>query len=370
VLAGTIKTEDMVKILFVYGAIGVGGAEIQLSRYIDFCPDHLKPDVLCMSLNVSVEERRIVLKWFPQLRILFSKPGRMNLFRFASLLIAISRAKPDIVHTYLDGTAGAFGGVAALLLRKKWIHSSLTLEPNQSRTQSLILHAIVKNARMVVGNAQAIVEKFNRLGVGHNSTRLILNGVDTNLFSPGIQSKRDIFTFGFLCKHRQEKRIDLLLDAVEILLIDRNDFILLLGGEGPETEKVKERVLSSELLKKHVVIVGFVSETVEFLRSIDVLVMASDSEGTPNSVLEAMSCGVPVVSTDIVNLHNIVESSGWLCERGNSDSIASAMKDALVESPEGLQLRSHKAREFIRDNFDLKFHSGVFWNLHEEVARR
>jgi glycosyltransferase involved in cell wall biosynthesis len=360
----------MVRVLFVYGAIGVGGAEVQLSRYLESCPEGIKPEVLCMSLNVSDVERQIVLNWFPSLKILFSKQGRMNIYRFTVLFLSVFRSKPDIVHTYLDGTAGAFGGVVALLLGKKWMHSSLTLEPSQSRSQWFILRSIVKRASVVIGNAQAIVDKYNRLGVNHSSAKLILNGVDTEKFSPATTAERDLFTFGFLCKHREEKRIDLLLDAVEILSTGSQEFVLLLGGEGPETEKITARILASDILKRHVVLLGLVANPLDFLRSVDVLVMASDSEGTPNSVLEAMSCGVPVVSTDIVNLRNIVERSGWLCERGNADSLASAMKDALSTGPEDLQLRSQGARKYIIDNFDLKFHSGVFWNLHEEVARR
>ena len=363
-------SERKLKIVFLFGGIGLGGAEVQLCRYLSHLPECFEVSVMCMDVDPSPEQRKVLFEMFPHLEVVFRSPRRMNALRFAKLFFAVRKENPDVIHTYLDGTAGVFGGLLAIMLRRKWIHSSLTLEPKTSIFQSRLLRLIIRRADAVVGNAQAIVDKFVALGLRPADVHLILNGVDTRIFCSANRARKDPFTFGFLCKHRVEKRIDLLLDAVEILARDDCSFRLLLGGEGPETDSVRERVIQSDLLRKHVEMIGFVSEPSQFLQSIDALVLASDSEGTPNAILEAMSCGVPVVSTDIVNIRGIVAQSGWLCKRGDAESLAGVLRLAFSASSQELETRSFNARQYIVDHFDLELHSGVFWKLHEEVAKR
>lgn len=94
-----------------------------------------------------------------------------------------------------------------------------------------------------------------------------------------------------------QKRQDLLLQAFATVLNVYPDSVLHFYGDGPDETKNKELAASLGVLD-HVIFHGVTKNALEKIKESDVFVLSSDYEGIPNSLLEAMSIGVPVVSTD------------------------------------------------------------------------
>jgi glycosyltransferase involved in cell wall biosynthesis len=136
------------------------------------------------------------------------------------------------------------------------------------------------------------------------------------------------FTIGFMGRLSIEKDPEKFL---EIAFLARNleNLKFKVGGEGPLEQKIKKKVDSME----NVEYVGFVENAQEFLSSLDCLLITSEVEGIPLVAMEALSLGVPVVSTKVGGMHEVVTSktqgSIW---NGSADDGLEAVLEILKNS--------------------------------------
>ncbi|NYT11115.1 MAG: glycosyltransferase family 4 protein [Methanomassiliicoccales archaeon] len=155
-------------------------------------------------------------------------------------------------------------------------------------------------------------------------------GVDTDMFKP-MNKKKARESKGFFNNDKivlyigrleKEKDIGFLLQAFNIVLKKEKNAKLVIVGEGREKEKLKG--VSSELgIEKNVVFMGNIphSKIPEIMNSSDVLVLCSKYEGSPTIVKEAISCGIPVVSTDVGDVWKLLHNNdlGEIVRKDESD---------------------------------------------------
>ena len=162
----------------------------------------------------------------------------------------------------------------------------------------------------------------------------VLKGVDVDTFTPAGPTVRAVHSLAankvILCVTRLVpiKNLSMLLDAVSAVRRRRTDVVLALVGEGPQLATLQER--ARELgISDAVRFVGYVPqhETAAWYRSADVFALSSDFDNSPNVVLEAMACGVPIVSTDVGGLREYVTpaKNGFLTPKGDAAAFASAL---------------------------------------------
>lgn len=131
-----------------------------------------------------------------------------------------------------------------------------------------------------------------------------------------------------------QKGHDVLLRAFAAVAREHPGWTLTIVGEGPERQALAE--LAIELgIAERVDLMGSVPEPGEVLVTSDFFVMASRYEGFPNALLEAMACGLPVISTDSVGAQEIVTDGhdGLLTPVEDEAALAQAMR-RLIEDPE------------------------------------
>jgi glycosyltransferase involved in cell wall biosynthesis len=105
-------------------------------------------------------------------------------------------------------------------------------------------------------------------------------------------------------------------------------------------------------LDAHVSFEGSVSEPERLLAGADLFVLSSVSEGLPMVILEAMAAGLPVVSTRVGGVPEVLPpEAGWLCEPGLAESLASAIL-AAVNEPD-LASKGRAARRLAFANFGI-----------------
>lgn len=144
--------------------------------------------------------------------------------------------------------------------------------------------------------------------------------VDTRRFSPSPRSEPTIV---HVSNFRPVKRT---LDAVRAFYLIRRHVpaTLVLVGKGPDEPQVRELAQKLKILK-HVHFVGEDPDVAEYLRGAGLLMSTSEFEGFGMSVLEAMSCAVPVVSTDSGGVREVVsESCGRVVPVGDVEGLAAA----------------------------------------------
>jgi glycosyltransferase involved in cell wall biosynthesis len=148
----------------------------------------------------------------------------------------------------------------------------------------------------------------------------------------GIPSSAKLI--GTIATLRPVKALDVLV-ATHALVLDRHpDTHLVLAGTGPSRTEL-ERQVDSLGTSDRVHFLGHREQIGSILRALDVGVLSSDSEGTPIFVMECMAYGVPVVSTDVGGLRDLVEpgASGVLVPPQDPPRLAAAITD-LLEDPQ------------------------------------
>jgi len=126
----------------------------------------------------------------------------------------------------------------------------------------------------------------------------------------------------------QQKRQDLMLDAFEEVHSKFPDYSLVFYGDGVDYNYIKSLAEKTKA-RKNIVFAGKVDSIVDIIRGASIFVLASEYEGIPNTLLEAMAAGLPVVATDCKpgGARMLLGDSqfGLLVERNNSKAISKAI---------------------------------------------
>jgi len=107
-----------------------------------------------------------------------------------------------------------------------------------------------------------------------------------------------------------------------------------LYGSGALRKELVADAQKNGVLNKNLFFMGSTNDSSMTLQSGDFLILTSDNEGTPNVVLEAMSCGLPVISTDVGDASDLVKNrlNGFVLPVGDDKGLYDAVKE-LVSNP-------------------------------------
>jgi glycosyltransferase involved in cell wall biosynthesis len=211
-----------------------------------------------------------------------------------------------------------------------------------------------------VAVSKTTARNLKNLGTCHE-THIIPNGIDLGrirLISPSSETG-DIIFVGRLIK---EKHADLLIHAVALLRLEFSDIRVLVIGEGPEYLKLKH-LIDEKKIHDSIYLCRFYpnhDDLMAQLKSSKVFVLPSTREGFGISALEALACGIPVVTVDhpanaIRDL--ITENNGFLCPLSAED-LAKTMCLALLHHKEMRNACTKSADSFDWENItsDIEFY--------------
>ena len=218
--------------------------------------------------------------------------------------------------------------------RYKWHH----------RILMPLLRSVWKEAICVVANSRSLEKKLQKVNP-LPSIRYIPNGVDSAIFFPNRQFKGEKKTNRLLFVGRltEQKGLSYLLNALSVLSKKHPALLLRLVGEG-ELRPALEKQTSRLGLKKTVSFLGLLSResVLSEYQKADIFVLPSLDEGMSNSLLEAMACGLPVLTTDAGDNARLVVSGaqGLVVPSANEKALADGLQ-RLLKNTEG---RSHMAK--------------------------
>ena len=132
---------------------------------------------------------------------------------------------------------------------------------------------------------------------------------------------------------RQQKRIDVLIDAAPLVFARVPDARIAIVGDGPLREDLHARAAALGLDRdERFVFLAFEPPSARHLRAVDVFVLSSGWEGLPISVLEALACGVPQVATDVGGTGEaITADTGVLVPPHDPEALAAALTTMLKD---------------------------------------
>jgi glycosyltransferase involved in cell wall biosynthesis len=214
-------------------------------------------------------------------------------------------------------------------------------------------------------------------GLEPAKARVIRPAVNPDAFRPGGRNGHEELRLVMVSELRWEKGYEYALQAVrELIEADVPVRLELMGDGPPANESERRRIVHtvSDLgLDRHVELTGAVrpAEVSRRLAAADVLVQASLAEGIPNSVLEAMACGRPVVTTDVGGVVEAVRDGveGLVVTPREPGAMAGALR-RLWREPDLRERMGAAGRERIRAAFTLERQLEDFQALYSELATR
>jgi N-acetyl-alpha-D-glucosaminyl L-malate synthase BshA len=231
-------------------------------------------------------------------------------------------------------------------------------------------------SKLVIKNAAAVVVLTNNMKdeIKKNYDRNVLvipNGIDSEKFKNLSQEKiRDELNIKqnetiiiFIGTLKPVKGVQYLIEAMEILRQKNLDVKLLLIGDGKEKQNL-EKLVKKLKLEKHVKFIGKIQneEIPKYMALSNIFVLPSLSEGFPLTILEAMACGLPIVTTMVRGIPEVVEDgeNGFLVEPKNPKEIAEKVL---------LLLKDDKLREKISNNNKEKAKKYSWENVVEKLEK-
>ena len=175
-----------------------------------------------------------------------------------------------------------------------------------------------------------------------------------------------ILFLGFICERKGCFDIPAIVDQVCRKIPDAR---FILGGSG-EIEKVKQKL--SAKYKDNVEFPGWIrnEQKKQYLREADLFLLPSYNEGMPMAILDAMGCGLPIVSTDVGGIPKIVRQgiNGYLYKPGDSKSMACAIIEYLTDDEKRLKA-GRESVDVIRESYSLQQNIDKLERVYTEVER-
>jgi glycosyltransferase involved in cell wall biosynthesis len=264
---------------------------------------------------------------------------------------ALRQFQPDIVHApfaYPDGWAAVRLGHAANLPVVIQVHGSDVRLLDQYPARRRRTEEALRAADGVIVVSRDLQEHVIRMGVEPNRVLLKYDGVDSEVFHPGLKDEArkrvgldpKLRQLLFVGRLDPVKGLDVLLNACQILQRTVPDFALHLIGEGPlrrTLEQQAERLGLGARVHFHGALP--LHELATCYQAADVFVLPSHSEGVPNVLLEAMACRTPYVATHVGGIPEVaVPAVGCLVPPNDPAALAEALMAELVSSPRDPEL--------------------------------
>jgi glycosyltransferase involved in cell wall biosynthesis len=116
---------------------------------------------------------------------------------------------------------------------------------------------------------------------------------------------------------------------------------------------------------------GQVEDVPALLRSFDFFVQPSINEGISNTILEAQSCGLGVVATNVGGNPELIEHgyNGLLVDAGNTESLAGAI-ESYIDNPETRRKHGDSARSMVKEKFGIGVMSEAYLSVYEAMTRK
>jgi len=269
------------------------------------------------------------------------QPWTFDPFTFWKLRQYIRQLKPDLVQTWTF-VANTYGRLAARSADVGTIVATQrSADPAEAERQKWVDRWLARRTDAIVVNGRAVQALQIAQGIAPSKLRLIPDGVEPAAPSPTTHADllaefglppgaKLIGAVGRLC---HQKRLKDLIWATDLIKVIRDDVHLLIIGEGTQRRNL-ERFRDNCRIRDKAHFLGERADIPRLMPHFELLWLASDFEGVPNVVLEAMACGLPIVATDIEGNRELVThgQNGFLVPLGDRAGLGRCANKILQDA--------------------------------------
>ncbi|MFQ6110871.1 MAG: glycosyltransferase family 4 protein [Nitrospinota bacterium] len=306
--------------------------------------------------RLGEEARREGLRFFPvRMRSGFDALALLELMRL------LRQERINIIHTHSSKDSW-LGGIAGRLLRVPAIvrtrHVSIPVSSNPLNLVYRLPNRVATTARC----SRELILKAT--GLSPERVRVIPTGVELEHFNPSISGEpfRQEFCLGegekavgIVAQLRGSKGHEHFVAAAGRICERRDDVRFFIVGDGHWRELIAEDIKGKGLEGK-VVMTGYRQDIPEVMAGLDLLVIASiRTDGIPQSALQAMAVGLPVIGTEVGGIPEVLAPSGAgvLVPPGDPEALARAVEE-LLDDPSRMGEMGERGRAFVAEGFSLE----------------
>ena len=217
------------------------------------------------------------------------------------------------------------------------IHDVYDVNQNKSIREKILLKSIKESIKCehIVLNNSKLLEPLQKYGGVDLDKITILGPPISDIFHPEPK-ENDTFTVGTIARLDHRKRNEILIKS--FLDADMENSELLIGGKGPELEKLEKVAKGDERVK----FLGYVSDNQvnKFYNSLDVFVFPSKYEGYGMPIVEAMACEKPVITLEDADIPNEVKEKTFIC---SEDELYKVLRDRTYKCDIKSNLQFYKS---------------------------
>jgi len=279
------------------------------------------------------------------------------------------RECPLVVHTH--GAEANFHGLIAAWTAGVPVRIGEEIGiPAHGCTARVIFRLIYGTAHRVIGISQSVIDwLIVSREVSQKKTTRIYNPVQLPKLKVIPSSPSDVFRIVFVGRIEPVKNPLALLDAFNTISVGGIHCELWFIGDGSQRMALRDRIAELRLTED-VKLWGYRSDPAELVRQCHVYVQPSLSEGFGIALVEAMGCGVPVISTAVGGAPEIIEhgKTGWLLPEASPVLIAGALREAWEIGLIKLNEMGQRARSSVEGRFEPLDYLSSLEALYQEVA--
>lgn len=261
----------------------------------------------------------------------------------------IEYIKPEIVHTWMNSN------FYAPILKKKFkkIKFIISIRHGLNRKYLLlnrpVLKNIFKNIDGTIFVSKSSKKEFEDTKIIFPHKTVIQNGFDEQKYDYVFNPKNHMFNFAYVGRKNIIKNQNMLVKAFDKFSEGKENVNLLIAGKNMEEHYFEQWISSKN--KNKFQWMGEVKNPLEIYRKSDVLILTSKSEGFPNVIGEAMSVGVPVITTNAGESFDIVGSTGFKIDN-NVESLINVL-EKIYQNPNILLDKSLNAYKKVKKEYSI-----------------
>jgi len=303
---------------------------------------------------------------------ILSRTGLGLIYRFfVSSHLALIIAQKGCTHLH-SNFAHIPTDIAMYTSKLSGVPFSFTSHANDLFERGWLLKEKVERAVFSV-----TISDFNRRflikqGADPKKIHVIHCGVDMKpTIRPLLKHDNGLIKMGTLGRLVEKKGVDILIKSADILKKNRLNFRLEIGGDGPLKDDLQDMVANLNL-SNEIMFLGAIPHNMvdKWLESLDIFVLAckkdqqGDMDGIPVVLMEAMKVGIPVVSTKISGIPELITQgeSGFLAEPDDPENLALVIQRIISHEDNMNEIVKNGIRK-IKTEFNRSYNSSLLSNL-------
>ena len=281
------------------------------------------------------------------------KPG-IDFSIFYSIYRLIKKEKPDVVHTHLNVVKYVMPSAICLGV-KCCVHTVHNIaDKEQGKLDRRITKFFAKRFKLkLVGITPIIKESIiKEYELDESKVPMVYNGRDLGQFLPktDYNSAEDEVKVLHVGRFTKQKNHEMLLNAFKNALKENARLRLYLIGDGELIQPMKEFATRIGITD-HVCFLGIRNDVNDLMVDADIFVLPSIYEGMPITLIEAMSCGLPIVATRVGGVPDMLSEDNAILINTDENELSSAILRLASSSDMRKKLGMNAAKESMRFSY-------------------